>query len=92
MCELATHRDASADVQRKTSVNLSVSESIVGVGEDVGHSYILPFVFTVFPQSLPCNHDGHRRLGDEIVTEGAKQDTATISMIHSKRRRMNLPL
>lgn len=67
-----------------TSIDLSVCQPIVRIGEDVGHSDVLSLVFAVFSESLPCNHDGYRRLGDQVVTERPKQDTATINIMQSQ--------
>lgn len=38
----------------------------------------------MFPQALPGHHDGDRGFGDEVITEGAKQDTDTLNIMHSK--------
>jgi hypothetical protein len=63
------------------SINLSVCEPVVGIGENVGHSNVLSFILAVFSEALPCNHDGYRGLGDQIVTEGAKQNTAVVNIM-----------
>jgi hypothetical protein len=63
------------------SINLSVCQPVVGIGENVRHPHVLSFVLAMFPEALPRDHDWHRGLGDEIVTEGAEQNTAVVSIM-----------
>jgi hypothetical protein len=42
------------------SINLSVCQPVVRIGENVGHPHVLSFVLAMFPEALPCDHDWHR--------------------------------
>jgi len=63
------------------SIDLGVCEPVIRICEHIGHPDVLSLVFAVFSQPLPCNHDRYRRFGDQVVTKGAKQDTATVSIM-----------
>jgi hypothetical protein len=69
-------RNILTNFHTNISINLSVRQPIVRIGQDVGHANVLPLVLAVFSKPLPCNHDWYRRLCDEIVTKGSEQDTA----------------
>lgn len=44
----------------KRLIDLCICEPVIGTCDDVGHPHVLPFVFAVFPESFPGNHDWHR--------------------------------
>lgn len=77
-----TDRNTLTNLHTNILINLSVRESVVGIREDVRHADVLPFVLAVFTEPLPCNHDRYRGLSDQVVTEGAKQDTIPVSIMH----------
>lgn len=52
------------NLHTNSSIDLGVRQPVVRIGQNVGHSNVLTFVFAVFTQALPCDHDGHRRLSD----------------------------
>lgn len=74
------HRNRLTNLHTNASVYLGVCELVARTSEDVGHPEVLSLVFAVLPQTFPRNHDRHRRLGNEVVTERAKQYTATVSL------------
>lgn len=79
------HRNRLTNLHTNASVYLGVCELLARTSEDVGHPEVLSLVFTVLAQTFPGNHDGYRRFGNEVVAEGAKQYTATVSLCISCR-------
>lgn len=71
------HRLTNLDTN--VSVYLGVCKLLSSPSEDIGHSQILSLVLAVLSQAFPCHHDRHRRLGNKVVTERAKQHTAIVS-------------
>jgi hypothetical protein len=62
-------------------VNLGVCKPVAWVREHIRHADVLSLVFAVLAEALAGNHHGHRRLGDQVVTERAKQHTAMVSFM-----------
>ena len=62
-------------------VNSGVGKPVARIREHIRHADILPLVFAVLPETFACNHHGHRRLGDQVVTERAKQYTVMVSFM-----------
>ena len=84
-----TDRNRLTNLDTNVSVYLGVCELLSSSSEDIGHPQILSLVFAVLSQAFPCHHDRHRRLGNKVVTERAKQHTATVSQSmrsHSRSR------
>lgn len=74
-----TDRNRLTNLYTNVSVYLGVCELFARSSKDIGHPQILALVLAVLSQALPCNHDRNRRFGNKVVTERAKQHTATIS-------------
>jgi hypothetical protein len=87
-----TNRNTLTNLHTNISINLSVRQPIVGIGENVRHSNVLPLVLAVFAETLPCDHDWYRRFGNKIITEGSKQDAATVNIMQNSTPRTYLPL
>lgn len=68
------------DKSLNESINLCVCKLPGWIDEHVGQPEILPLVFAVFSKPLPGHHDGHRRLGDQVVAERAQKDAAKPSV------------
>lgn len=71
--------DALTNLHTKALVYLGVCELVARPSKDVGHPQILPLVFAMLSQTFPRNHDRYRGFSHEVVTERAKQNTATVS-------------
>jgi hypothetical protein len=87
-----TDRNTLTNLHTNILIDLSVRQPIVGIGENVRHSNILPLVLAMFAETLPCDHNRYRRFGNKIVTEGSKQDTATVNIMQNSTPRTDLPL
>jgi hypothetical protein len=91
LLRVQTNRINLTNLQTNILIDLSIREPIVGIGEDVRHPDVLPLVLAVFTQPLPRNHDWHGGLSDQVVTEGSKQDTVTVSIMRDGHIRTDLP-
>lgn len=74
-----TDRNRLTNLDTNVSVYLGVCELLSSSSENIGHPQILSLILAVLSQAFPCHHDRHRRLGNKVVTERAKQHTATVS-------------
>jgi hypothetical protein len=72
-------------------VNLGIRKPVAWAREHIRHADVLSLVFAVLAEALAGNHHGHRRLGDQVVTERAKQHTATVSFMRLALARSTYP-